>query len=133
MVGLNCATGPADMGEALRYLSANNTLRFCQPNAGLPSVVEHGHALRPQTSGAPPSFLVGGCCGTTPAHMAAVVQRCAKAISVARTGTGGGIHLFGHAVPPGHLVPRGGRVAPNWVAVEFREAMLAADGTQIVA
>ena len=41
VIGLNCATGPAEMGEHLRYLSAHSRLPLsCLPNAGLPSVVE---------------------------------------------------------------------------------------------
>ena len=41
VIGLNCATGPAEMGEHLRYLSAHSRVPLsCLPNAGLPSVVE---------------------------------------------------------------------------------------------
>jgi 5-methyltetrahydrofolate--homocysteine methyltransferase len=89
VVGLNCATGPAEMGEALRYLSANSTVPIsCQPNAGLPSVVDgamHYDLTPDQLAEYQHRFItefgvraVGGCCGTTPAHLAAVVERCAK-------------------------------------------------------
>jgi len=86
--GLNCATGPAEMAEHLRYLSQTSTLPIsCLPNAGLPSVVdgrthydltpdqlaEH-HARHITELGV---SIVGGCCGTTPEHLAAVVERCA--------------------------------------------------------
>ncbi len=91
VVGVNCATGPAEMGEALRHLSGNATVPIsCQPNAGLPSVVdgamhydlspddlaEHHHRFITEFG----VRAVGGCCGTTPAHLAAVVERCAKAV-----------------------------------------------------
>src|SRR5579875_1082864 len=95
VVGLNCATGPAEMGEALRHLSANATVPIaCQPNAGLPSVVDGAmhYDLQPdQLAEHHYRFItelgvsaVGGCCGTTPAHLAAVVERCAKATPAPR-------------------------------------------------
>ena len=41
IIGLNCATGPAEMGEAIRYLCQHSRLPVsAQPNAGLPSVVD---------------------------------------------------------------------------------------------
>ena len=82
--GINCATGPELMHEHLRYLSAHSPLPiFCQPNAGLPHV-ENDRAvydLDPQGLrdalgvfvGEYGVSLIGGCCGTTPAHMAQVV------------------------------------------------------------
>ena len=84
VVGLNCATGPQEMSEHIRYLSRACT-RFLSvmPNAGLPQVV-NGQAHFPLTPGELARWLkefvevdgvnvVGGCCGTTPAHLAAVV------------------------------------------------------------
>ena len=87
VVGINCATGPVEMGEHLRYLSAHARMPIsCIPNAGLPSVVEgHMHYdLTPdQLAEHHARFVtelgvnvIGGCCGTTPAHLAAVVDRC---------------------------------------------------------
>jgi 5-methyltetrahydrofolate--homocysteine methyltransferase len=85
-VGLNCATGPAEMGEHLRHLSRHaDTGLSVMPNAGLP-VLSKGGAYYPLTPGeladAHEAFtselgyaLVGGCCGTTPEHVAAVVDR----------------------------------------------------------
>ncbi|HVN49960.1 MAG TPA: homocysteine S-methyltransferase family protein, partial [Acidimicrobiales bacterium] len=88
VVGINCATGPVEMGEHLRYLSEHARMPIsCIPNAGLPSVVD-GHMHYDLT---PESLaehhrgfitqlgvdVVGGCCGTTPAHLAAVVDACA--------------------------------------------------------
>ncbi|HSS45402.1 MAG TPA: methionine synthase, partial [Thermoanaerobaculia bacterium] len=81
-VGVNCATGPEFMTDHVRSLSAlAKTLTSCYPNAGLPDV-EGGYAQTPETLASHLSrFLeeswlniVGGCCGTTPAHIAAVAQ-----------------------------------------------------------
>jgi len=86
LIGLNCATGPAEMGEHLRYLARHARLGLsCMPNAGLP-VLERDGASYPLTpeelAEAHDVFtaehglaLVGGCCGTTPTHMRLVVER----------------------------------------------------------
>ncbi|HLI23749.1 MAG TPA: methionine synthase, partial [Acidimicrobiales bacterium] len=87
VLGLNCATGPAEMSEHLRYLSQHSRLPLSVlPNAGLPSVVEGRmhYDLSPADLAAHHSrfvteygvSVVGGCCGTTPAHLAAVVEAC---------------------------------------------------------
>ena len=84
VIGLNCATGPAEMGEAIRHLSTSCRVPVSVlPNAGLPSVVEgkmHYDLTADQLAEHLHRFVseegvsaVGGCCGTTPAHMAAVV------------------------------------------------------------
>ena len=74
-IGLNCATGPAEMSEHLRYLSRHATVGVSvMPNAGLPQLGPNG-AVYPLTppelaealSGFVTEFglgLVGGCCGT---------------------------------------------------------------------
>ena len=94
-LGVNCATGPELMHEHLRYLSAYSALPIlCQPNAGLPRV-ENDLAVYDLTpeglADAHSTFvgeygvsLVGGCCGTTPAHMRAVVERLRGAVPAAR-------------------------------------------------
>ncbi|MFH8588182.1 methionine synthase [Streptomyces kasugaensis] len=86
MIGLNCATGPAEMSEHLRYLARNSRVPIsCMPNAGLPILGKDG-AHYPLTPGeladAQETFvgeyglsLVGGCCGTTPEHLRQVVER----------------------------------------------------------
>ncbi len=85
-IGLNCATGPAEMSEHLRYLSQHaRTPLSCMPNAGLPMLTADGAAypLTPaELADAHQTFaeqyglsLVGGCCGTTPDHIRAVVER----------------------------------------------------------
>ncbi|MFI1158093.1 methionine synthase [Streptomyces sioyaensis] len=86
MIGLNCATGPAEMSEHLRYLARHSRVPLaCMPNAGLPVLGKNG-AHYPLTAGeladAQETFvaeyglsLVGGCCGTTPEHLRQVVER----------------------------------------------------------
>jgi 5-methyltetrahydrofolate--homocysteine methyltransferase len=79
-IGLNCATGPAEMSEHLRHLSKQaRSLLSCMPNAGLPELTADGarYPLTPQQlADAHDTFtreyglsLVGGCCGTTPEHL----------------------------------------------------------------
>ncbi|MGD0902068.1 MAG: homocysteine S-methyltransferase family protein, partial [Terracidiphilus sp.] len=102
-IGLNCATGPAEMNDAVRFLCQNSTVPVSvMPNAGLPQN-EGGHAVYKLTPAELASFhrrfvseygvrIVGGCCGTTPEHLRAVVEavrgiepapRCVKPQSVA--------------------------------------------------
>ncbi|MSW17527.1 MAG: methionine synthase [Actinobacteria bacterium] len=86
LIGLNCATGPAEMSEHLRYLSKNSTVGISvMPNAGLPILGKHGaeYPLGPEElATALETFvndygisLIGGCCGTTPEHLASVVKK----------------------------------------------------------
>ncbi len=86
VVGLNCGTGPEYMGEPLRHLSENSRLPIsCIPNAGLPlNVGGRAHfPLEPVPMGEQlEGFVrdlrinaVGGCCGTTPEHIAELVRR----------------------------------------------------------
>src|ERR1700730_12278451 len=85
VIGMNCGTGPRHMTESIRYLCENAPLPVSVlPNAGLPSVVE-GKMHYDET---PETFtsqivhfandfgvsIVGGCCGTTPAHLKLVVE-----------------------------------------------------------
>ena len=85
LIGMNCATGPAEMGEHLRYLSQHSRVPLSvMPNAGLPEIGSNGavYPLSPdQLAEALAGFvtnfgarLVGGCCGTTPDHLRAVVE-----------------------------------------------------------
>jgi len=86
LVGLNCATGPAEMSEHLRHLARHTDVGLaCMPNAGLPELTADGahYPLTPrQLADAHDLFtaeyglaLVGGCCGTTPEHLRQVVER----------------------------------------------------------
>jgi 5-methyltetrahydrofolate--homocysteine methyltransferase len=87
-IGLNCATGPTEMSEHLRYLSKYSNLPVTvMPNAGLPILGPHGahYPLTPvELATSQLQFvndygagLVGGCCGTTPAHIQAVADAVA--------------------------------------------------------
>ncbi|MEU5893180.1 methionine synthase [Streptomyces sp. NPDC047461] len=86
MIGLNCATGPAEMSEHLRYLARHSRIQLsCMPNAGLPVLGKEGAHYplgAPELADAQENFvreyglsLVGGCCGTTPEHLRQVVER----------------------------------------------------------
>ena len=96
VIGMNCATGPKQMSENVRYLCQNSTLPVSViPNAGIPENVG-GHAHYKET---PESLaadlahfardlgvnIVGGCCGTTPAHLKAVVEAVKDLTPVKRT------------------------------------------------
>ncbi len=89
VIGLNCGTGPTEMSEHLRHLSRHARIPVaCMPNAGLPELGPNG-AVYPM---GPESFvayvrqftnefglgLVGGCCGTTPAHIRALADAVAQ-------------------------------------------------------
>ena len=89
LIGLNCATGPAEMSEHLRSLSKNSSVAISvMPNAGLPQLGPNGatYPLGPEElanylSEFVESYgltLIGGCCGTTPAHLKAVVSKLDK-------------------------------------------------------
>lgn len=85
VIGLNCATGPREMGEHVRYLSQNCSRKISVlPNAGLPQVVD-GRACFPLAPEELTRWLrefivtdgvniIGGCCGTTPSHIRALVE-----------------------------------------------------------
>jgi 5-methyltetrahydrofolate--homocysteine methyltransferase len=84
-IGLNCATGPKEMNDAVRYLALNSTKEVSVlPNAGLPQNVG-GHAVYKLSPEELADYhkhfvqdygvrIVGGCCGTTPEHLKAVVD-----------------------------------------------------------
>ena len=85
-IGLNCATGPTEMSEHLRHLSRRFTRNVaCMPNAGLPEITADGAVYPleavPFADALAPFVddyglaLVGGCCGTTPEHIAVLVER----------------------------------------------------------
>ena len=94
-LGLNCATGPADMASHIRYLGHNWPGRIsCMPNQGLPEVVD-GKTCYPMT---PQEFtrqmrsfieqdgvsVVGGCCGTTPEHIRQLAAVCPDLVPAER-------------------------------------------------
>ncbi len=87
VIGLNCSTGPEDMRDAIRFLGEYCPVPVaCIPNAGLPLQGPDGETIFPERpeplAEALKEFverygvgIVGGCCGTTPAHIAAIVER----------------------------------------------------------
>jgi 5-methyltetrahydrofolate--homocysteine methyltransferase len=93
-VGLNCSTGPAEMRESVRFL-AERCSHYVSvlPNAGMPENVDGRAVYRLSPDALAEALgefverfgvdLVGGCCGTTPAHMRKVVERV-RAISAPR-------------------------------------------------
>ncbi|NOT01985.1 MAG: methionine synthase [Phycisphaerales bacterium] len=85
VLGINCATGPQEMSEHVRQLaSSSDRLLLVQPNAGLPQLVDG----KPHYALTPDEFTrwlvefveadgvnaVGGCCGTSPAHLRKLVE-----------------------------------------------------------
>jgi 5-methyltetrahydrofolate--homocysteine methyltransferase len=87
VIGLNCSTGPEDMRDAIRYLGEHSPLPVhCIPNAGLPLQGPEGETIFPEEPEPLAATLgefverygvsiVGGCCGTTPEHIRAIVER----------------------------------------------------------
>ncbi len=87
VIGLNCSTGPEHMREPIRYLATNAARPVsCIPNAGLPLNTGTGDAVYPLEPEPMARMLgefveqfgvriVGGCCGTTPEHLRAIVER----------------------------------------------------------
>jgi len=87
VIGLNCSTGPEHMREPIRYLAENAARPVsCIPNAGLPLNTGTGDAIYPLEPEPMAQMLgefveqfgvriIGGCCGTTPEHLDAIVRR----------------------------------------------------------
>src|SRR5215204_2834643 len=87
VLGLNCSTGPDDMRDAIRFLGENSPLPIhCIPNAGIPHQGPNGETIFPEEPEPLADVLaefverygvgiVGGCCGTTPEHIGAIVER----------------------------------------------------------
>ncbi|MEU7013224.1 methionine synthase [Streptomyces sp. NPDC046385] len=140
MIGLNCATGPAEMAEHLRHLSRHARIPVSvMPNAGLPVLTSDGahYPLTPsELADAQEAFvrdygpaLVGGCCGTTPEHLREIVERVRGAAVKPRTPVeeAGASSLYSH-VPfrqDTSYLAIGERTNANG-SKKFREAMLEA-------
>ena len=95
VLGLNCATGPEQMKEHIRYLSEHSPFVVsCIPNAGLPENVGGVAHYRLTPLEMKMQLLhfvedlgvqvIGGCCGTTPAHIAALAELAAELRPAAR-------------------------------------------------
>src|SRR5436305_6877519 len=86
VIGLNCSTGPEDMRDAIRFLGENCSVPVhCIPNAGIPRQGPSGETIFPEQPEPMAEALgefverygvgiVGGCCGTTPAHIEALAE-----------------------------------------------------------
>jgi 5-methyltetrahydrofolate--homocysteine methyltransferase len=100
VIGLNCSTGPADMRDAIRFLGEHAAVPVhCIPNAGIPHQGPGGETIFPESpdelAGELQEFverygvgIVGGCCGTTPEHIAALVDRVGGRAVAARPEAG---------------------------------------------
>src|SRR5918996_3661885 len=87
VIGLNCSTGPEDMRDAIRFLGELSPVPVhCIPNAGIPHQGPNGETIFPEDPDTLAATLgefvdrydvsiVGGCCGTTPDHIRAIVDR----------------------------------------------------------
>ncbi|MBA2322927.1 MAG: methionine synthase, partial [Pseudonocardiales bacterium] len=95
LIGLNCATGPAEMSEHLRTLAKYARIPISvMPNAGLPTLGPNGavyplgpEAMAEALAGFVAEYgvrLVGGCCGTTPEHVRAIVEAVRAVTPAAR-------------------------------------------------
>jgi 5-methyltetrahydrofolate--homocysteine methyltransferase len=141
LIGLNCATGPAEMSEHLRYLSKNaRTQISVMPNAGLPILGPDGasYPLSPDELAEALSIfvddyglaLIGGCCGTTPAHLKAVVEKISgKSVKVRTIEPEPGVSSLYQYVPLNQdltYLAVGERTNANG-SKAFREALVAED------
>jgi 5-methyltetrahydrofolate--homocysteine methyltransferase len=146
LIGLNCATGPAEMSEHLRYLSRHAQLPVSvMPNAGLPELGPSGavYPLSPEAlAEALSTFvrdyglsLVGGCCGTTPEHMRQVVEAVrSEKRAVRNPHSEPGLASLYQAVPfeqDASVLVIGERTNANGSRA-FRDAMLAGQWDQCV-
>ena len=142
MIGLNCATGPDEMSEHLRYLSRNAQIPVSvMPNAGLPILGKNG-AEYPLTPGELATSLktfieeyglamVGGCCGTTPEHITAVHTMVTGGITPAERTTPdsdavSSLYTSVNLTQDAGVTIIGERTNANG-SKAFREAMLAGD------
>jgi 5-methyltetrahydrofolate--homocysteine methyltransferase len=146
VIGMNCATGPAEMTEHLRFLSQHATVPISvMPNAGLPQLGKNGaeYPLQPgELADALEEFvttygvgLVGGCCGTTPEHLRQVVERVrgrevAERMPVVEPAAASLYSAVPFRQDAGVLMV-GERTNTNG-SKAFREAMLAGDWEKVV-
>ena len=147
VIGLNCATGPSEMFEPLRHLTGHaGTPVSCLPNAGLPSVVDgkmHYDLEAHQLAEYHRQFVselgvsvIGGCCGTTPEYLKAVVDACADLTPAVRQPEPeeGAASIYTHVpfTQDSSFLVVGERTNANG-SKKFRESMLEADWDTCVA
>jgi 5-methyltetrahydrofolate--homocysteine methyltransferase len=119
VIGLNCSTGPAQMRDSIRYMCENSRCFVSVvPNAGLPLMGPKGETIYPETpselAGELADFVrefgvnaVGGCCGSTPAHIGAICQ----AVEALGGGDGAASRRARNVADSTRL-----RLRPQWVA-----------------
>ncbi|MGD2051747.1 MAG: homocysteine S-methyltransferase family protein, partial [Acidimicrobiia bacterium] len=147
VVGLNCATGPKEMHEPLRHLTEHARMPVSAiPNAGLPKVVDGemvydlgGEEFSEHLSRFVTELgvgVIGGCCGTTPEHMATIVERCRPLTPRPRRPVHVPAAASIYSQVPFHqdtsILSIGERTNANG-SKAFREAMLAGDHDACVA
>src|SRR5689334_12025892 len=128
VIGLNCSTGPEHMREPIRYLTTHASRPIsCIPNAGLPLNTGTGDAVYPLEPAPMADMLgefvekfgvriVGGCCGTRPEHLKAIVERVSR-------GAGRGVRAARDAALAASRVPH----APPRVSSAMRATDLHQD------
>src|SRR5690348_8221953 len=128
VIGLNCSTGPEHMREPIRYLTTHASRPIsCIPNAGLPLNTGTGDAVYPLEPAPMADMLgefvekfgvriVGGCCGTRPEHLKAIVERVSR-------GAGRGVQAARDAALAASRVPH----APPRVSSAMRATDLHQD------
>ena len=146
LIGLNCATGPAEMAEHLRHLSRHARIPIgVMPNAGLPVLSADGARYPLGADGLAEALeaytaefglaLVGGCCGTTPEHIGLLGERIGgrevparKAVS---DNAASSLYVEVPFAQDASYLSIGERTNANG-SKAFREAMLAADYDECV-
>ena len=150
VIGINCATGPEEMGEHVRHLAQYSRIPISVlPNAGLPSVVD-GHMHYDLTA---EDFVahqrrfveefgvevVGGCCGTTPEYIRQLAEMVASTPRAERTPTfePGLSSIYSPVILSPAEDDAAGSASTNLIMIgertnangskKFREAMLAGD------
>ena len=141
IIGLNCATGPGEMSEHLRYLSQHSRMPISAlPNAGMPSVVDGKmhYDLTPEgLLEAQKRFItefgvqvIGGCCGTGTEHMRLLAEHCKDLTPAARNPVhepgAASIYSFTPIEQDASVLLIGERTNANG-SKAFREAMIEGD------
>lgn len=145
-IGLNCATGPAEMSEHLRHLARRARAAVgAMPNAGLPELTADGarYPLGPEAlADALGHYLddfglavIGGCCGTTPEHIRVLAERFGGRDVVGRRpepeNSASSLYIEVPFAQDASYLSIGERTNANG-SKAFREAMLAANFDECV-
>src|SRR4051812_6992521 len=146
--GLNCATGPKEMNDSVRYLGLNSPKEISiLPNAGLPENVggvPHYRLTPQELADYHKHFIVdygvrvvGGCCGTNPAHIKAVAETCANLTPAKREVKVAGSASSAFTMVPLDLDPKPLVVAEEMNTttrkVEFRDLVKSGNYDEILA